>query len=125
MPAYFNGTIYYGSVDDSIRAFKIENARIVSPAQSKTAVTFGYPGATPSISANGDKDGIVWAVENNTPAVLRAYDANDLTRELYDSNQERRRDEITGNKFITPMIANGKVFVGTPGGVAVFGQLSK
>ena len=125
MPAYFNGTIYYGSVDDSIRAFKIENARIVSPAQSKTAITFGYPGATPSISANGNRDGIVWAVENNTPAVLHAYDANDLAHELYNSNQERRRDEITGNKFITPMIANGKVFVGTPSGVAVFGLLAK
>ena len=125
MPAYFNGTIYYGSVDDSIRAFKIENARIVSPAQSKTAITFGYPGATPSISANGDKDGIVWAVENNTPAVLHAYEANDLTHELYNSNQERQRDQITGNKFITPMIANGKVFVGTPNGVAVFGLLVK
>lgn len=125
MPAYFNGTIYYGSVDDSIRAFKIENAHIVSPAQSKTAITFGYPGATPSISANGDKDGIVWAVENNTPAVLHAYDASDLAHELYNSNRERARDQITGNKFITPMIANGKVFVGTPSGVAVFGLLAR
>jgi len=124
-PAYFNHTLYYGAVDDSLRAFKIANARVVSPAASKTAVSFGYPGTTPSISANGTKDAIVWAVENNTPAVLRAYEANDLAKELYDSNQQRRRDEITGNKFITPMIAGGKVFVGTPTGVAVFGLLSK
>lgn len=124
-PAYFNHTLYYGAVDDSLRAFKIANARVVSPAASKTAVSFGYPGTTPSISANGTKDGIVWAVENNTPAVLRAYEASDLARELYDSNQQRKRDEITGNKFITPMIAGGKVFVGTPTGVAVFGLLPK
>jgi len=124
-PAYFNHTLYYGAVDDSLRAFKIANARVVSPAASKTAVSFGYPGTTPSLSANGTKDAIVWAVENNTPAVLRAYEANDLARELYDSNQQRKRDEITGNKFITPMIAGGKVFVGTPTGVAVFGLLSK
>lgn len=124
-PAYFNHTLYYGAVDDSLRAFKIANARVVSPAASKTAVSFGYPGTTPSISANGTKDAIVWAVENNTPAVLRAYEANDLAKELYDSNQQRRRDEITGNKFITPMIAGGRVFVGTPTGVAVFGLLSK
>jgi outer membrane protein assembly factor BamB len=124
-PAYFNHTLYYGAVDDSLRAFKIANARVVSPAASKTTVTFGYPGATPSISANGTRDAIVWAVENNSPAVLRAYQANDLARELYDSNQQRRRDEITGNKFITPMIAGGRVFVGTPTGVAVFGLLSK
>jgi len=122
-PAYFNGNLYYGSVDDSIRAFKFNQARLVTPASSKTSITFGYPGATPSISSNGLHDVIVWAVENNTPAVLHAYDANDLSRELYNSNQQRHRDEITGNKFITPMIAGGKVFVGTPNGVAVFGLL--
>lgn len=124
-PAYFNHTLYYGAVDDSLRAFKIANARVVSPAASKTAVSFGYPGTTPSISANGSKDAIAWAVENNSPAVLRAYEASDLARELYNSNQQRKRDEITGNKFITPMIAGGKVFVGTPAGVAVFGLLPR
>ena len=122
-PAYFNGNLYYGAVDDSIRAFKFNQARIVTPMSSKTAVTFGYPGATPGVSSNGLRDAIVWAVENNTPAVLHAYDANDLAHELYNSNQQRHRDEITGNKFITPMIAGGKVFVGTPTGVAVFGLL--
>lgn len=123
MPAYFNQTLYYGAVDDSLRAFKIANAWIKTPASSKTAVTFGYPGTTPSISADGARNGIVWVVENNSPAVLRAYDASNLAHELYNSNQSRQRDEITGNKFITPMIANGKVFVGTPSGVAVFGLL--
>lgn len=123
MPAYFNGKLYYGAVDDFIRAFRFEHARIVTPAVSKTAITFTYPGATPSVSSNGLNDAIVWAVENNTPAVLHAYDANDLTHELYNSNQQRKRDEITGNKFITPMIAAGKVYVGTPNGVAVFGLL--
>ncbi|MGB6484472.1 MAG: hypothetical protein WBE86_13385 [Candidatus Acidiferrales bacterium] len=125
MPAYFNNTLYYGAVDDSIRAFKFEHARIVTPAASKTAITFGYPGATPSISSDGISDAIVWAVENNTPGVLHAYDASNLAHELYNSNRERRRDEITGNKFITPMIAAGKVYVGTPNGVAVFGLLAQ
>jgi len=124
-PAYFHHTLYYGAVDDSLRAFKIANARVIGPAASKTAITFGYPGTTPSISANGTKDAIVWTIENNSPAVLRAYEANDLARELYNSNQQRKRDEITGNKFITPMIAGGRVFVGTPTGVAVFGELPK
>jgi hypothetical protein len=66
----------------------------------------------------------VWAVENTTPAVLHAYDATNLN-ELYNSNQASGgRDQFgAGNKFITPMIANGKVFVGTPNGVAVFGLL--
>lgn len=125
MPAYFNGTLYYGAVDDFLRAFKFQRARIVSPAASRTAIAFGYPGTTPSISSAGSRDAIVWAVENNTPAVLHAYDANDLSHELYNSTQEKKRDEIEGNKFITPMIASGKVFVGTPTGVAVFGLLAK
>lgn len=125
MPAYFDGTLYYGAVDDHIRAFKFDRARLVTPAASMTAITFGYPGATPSISSDGRKDAIAWAVENNTPAVLHAYDANNLAHELYNSNQHRKRDEITGNKFITPMIAAGKVYVGTPTGVAVFGLLPK
>lgn len=123
MPAYFNGMLYYGAVDDSLRAFRVEHARIVSPAASKTTITYGYPGTTPSISSDGRRDVIVWTVENNTPAVLHAYEATDLSHELYNSNREQKRDEITANKFITPMIAGGKVFVGTPTGVAVYGLL--
>jgi hypothetical protein len=125
MPAYFNGKLYYGAVDDSIRVFRFDHARLVSPAASKTAITFGYPGATPSISSNGLQDAIVWAVENNTPAVLHAYDANDLSHEIYNSDRNRARDQFGGNKFITPMIAAGKVYVGTPTGVVVFGLLAQ
>ena len=124
MPAYFNNTIYYGSVGNPIRAFTITNAKLSSSAAAQTANSFVYPGATPSVSANGTSNGIVWAVENATPAVLHAYDATNLN-ELYNSNQASGgRDQFgAGNKYITPMIANGKVFVGTPNGVAVFGLL--
>ena len=125
MPAYFNNKIYYGAVDDALRAFTITNAHLVAPAASASANTFAYPGTTPSISANGSSNGIVWAVESKpgVPAILHAYDATDLAKELYNSNQAGGRDQFTGNKFITPMIANGKVFVGTPTGVAVFGPI--
>jgi hypothetical protein len=124
MPAYFNNTIYYGSVGTPIQAFTITNAKLSTSATAQTATSFGYPGATPSISANGASSGIVWAVENNNPAVLHAYDATNLN-ELYNSNQASGgRDQFgNGNKYITPMIVNGKVFVGTPNGVAVFGLL--
>jgi hypothetical protein len=124
MSAYFNNTIYYGSVGSPIQAFTITNAKLSTNATSQTANSFGYPGATPSISANGASNGIVWAAENTSPAVLHAYDATNLN-ELYNSNQASNgRDQFgAGNKFITPMIANGKVFVGTTNGVAVFGVL--
>jgi hypothetical protein len=124
MPAYFNGTLYYGSVGNALKAFKITNAKILSVPAAQTATAFTYPGTTPSISANGNSNAIVWAIENSTPATLHAYDASTLN-ELYNSNQASAgRDQFGGgNKFMTPTIANGKVFVGTPTGVAMFGLL--
>jgi hypothetical protein len=124
MPAYFNNTVYYGSVGSPIQAFTFTNAKLSTSATSQTANSFGYPGSTPSISSNGTSNGVVWAVENTSPAVLHAYNATNLN-ELYNSNQASNgRDQFgAGNKFITPMIVNGKVFVGTPNGVAVFGLL--
>ncbi len=127
MPAYFNYAVYYGGVGDYLKAFTITNAKLGVAPSSESATTFGYPGATPSVSANGTSNGIVWALKSTTgaTAVLYAYDATNLAKELYDSTQASgNRDGFgTGNKFITPMIVNGKVYVGTPTGVAVFGLL--
>ncbi|HEX4230857.1 MAG TPA: hypothetical protein VHZ07_19420 [Bryobacteraceae bacterium] len=136
IPAYFSGRLYYASTDDTLREYRLQNARLVAEPVSQTALKFGYPGTTPSISANGSRNAIIWAVENvkfsyaagySNPAVLHAYDATDLSRELYNSNQAPSgRDHFgAGNKFITPMIANGKVYVGTTNGVGVFGLLPK
>ena len=124
-PAYFNGTIYYGGNGGPLEAFAVTGAKLSSQPVSETSTNFPYPGATPAVSANGTSDGIVWAVENSDPAVLHAYDATDLTQELYDSSQAAAgRDNFgAGNKFITPAVADGMVFVGTTNGVAVFGLL--
>jgi len=124
MPAYFNGVVYYGAVGDSVKAFPVVSGKLAAAPSSQTANTFGYPGTTPGISANGPANAIVWAVENGGTAVLHAYDATNLATEFYNSNQAANsRDHFGGNKFITPLIANGKVFVGTPNSVAVFGLL--
>lgn len=124
-PAYFNGTVYYGDVGGSLKAFPVTGAKLAGQPSSETTTEFAYPGTSPAISANGTANGIVWAVENSSPAVLHAYDATDLTHELYNSKQAAGgRDNFgAGNKFITPAIADGMVFVGTPNGVAVFGLL--
>src|SRR5208282_1323811 len=120
MPAYFNNTLYYGSVGSPIQAFTFTNAKLSTSSTAQTATSFGYPGATPSISANGSSNGIVWAVENSSPAVLHAFNASNLN-EIYNSNQASgSRDQFgNGNKYMVPTIVNGKVFVGTPNGVAV------
>jgi hypothetical protein len=125
MPAYFNNNIYYGAVGASVRAFTFVTAKLLAAPVSQTSHAFPYPGATPSISASGTRNGIVWVTENTDPAVLHAYDASDLSHELYNSSQAPGgRDQFgAGNKFITPTIANGKIYVGTTSGVGVFGLL--
>jgi len=124
MPAAFDGNIYYGPVGSPILDFQFKDALLQATAV-KTTTSFAYPGATPSISADGSKNAIVWATENTSPAVLHAYNAKTLA-ELYNTNQAAGgRDHFgNGNKFITPMIANGKVYVGTTTGVGVFGLLA-
>lgn len=126
-PAFFDGRLYFGSVNDSMREFRFTDARLGAGPVSITATKFGYPGAMPSVSAEGSRNGIVWASENGERAVLHAYDANDLANELYNSDEAPSgRDHFgAGNKFITPMIAQGKVYVGTTNGVGVFGLLQK
>lgn len=124
-PAYFNNRVYYGSVGATMRVFDITAAKLSGSPSQTTPTVFGYPGTTPSISANGTTNGIVWAAQNSNPAVLHAYDANNIAVELYNSNQApSSRDHFgAGNKFITPTIANGKVYVGTTNSVGIFGLL--
>jgi len=124
-PAYFNNTLYYGAVSDNLKAFAITQAKVTTPPSSKSSDTFGYPGTTPSISADGatnpSTNGIVWAIQSS--GTLIAYDATNLGNRLFTGSFPASGS----TKFITPMIANGKVYVGTgaanghPGTVAVFG----
>jgi outer membrane protein assembly factor BamB len=124
MPAAFGGRIYYGPVGSPILCFQFKNAKLLTSPVARTSNSFAFPGATPSVSSNGSQQGIVWAVENVNPAVLHAYNAITLA-ELYNTNQAANgRDHFgANNKFITPMIANGKVYVGTKTGVGAFGLL--
>ncbi len=123
VPAYFNNHVYYGPVGSHLLSYAVSNAKLSTSPAAQSNNSFGYPGTSPSVSANGTSNGIVWAVENSG-ATLHAYDAASMN-ELYNSNQAgNNRDHFgTGNKFITPTVVNGKVFVGTTNSVAVFGLL--
>ncbi len=128
-PAYFNNAVYYGSVGQPLKAFSISNAKLSITASSHSTSAFGYPGTTPSISSNGAANGIVWAIENgSSTGVLHAYEASNLATELYNSNMAAdSRDAFATNandKFVTPLVANGKVYIGTPNAVVVFGLLN-
>jgi uncharacterized repeat protein (TIGR03806 family) len=126
-PAFFNNTIYYLGRNDVLKAFQITNGVINPIPVNQASTSFGPPGATPCISANGTKNGIVWAVQASPlpsgSAVLHAYDAMDLTRELYNSNLAGQRDVLPAAvKFAVPTIANGKVYVGGQFALSVFGN---
>ncbi len=125
--AYFNGTVYVADVGGTLKAFTLDQAQLPATPTQQTSVSHPYPGASPAISANGGSNAILWAVASGTGAAaeLHAYNPANLQQEYYNSTQAPNARDAFGNgeKFITPVIANGKVFVGTPGGVAEFGLL--
>jgi hypothetical protein len=124
VPAALNNNIFYGPVGSPLLKFQFADAKLLPTPAAQTTTTFAYPGTTPSISANSGENGIVWATENTDPAILHAYSSRTLA-EIYNTTQAANsRDNFgVGNKFITPMIAKGKVYVGTTTGVGVFGLL--
>jgi hypothetical protein len=134
-PAYFNGTVYVvGAPEDQaqrlqpLQALKLVNGELI-PSTNGAPIPYGFPGATPSISANGSTNGIVWTLDtgsaiSNGPAILRAYAANNVSDVLYDSTMFAARDQAgPAVKFTVPTVANGKVYVGGGGTVTVYGLL--
>ncbi len=130
MPAYFNSRIYYGGVGDQLKAFRFSGGTLIETPESTSAETFFFPGTTPSVSANGTQNAIVWAlqVDDHDPggvAVLHAYDATDLSNEIYNSNQAGNRDLLVGAiKYSVPTVANGKVYAGAQYGFVVYGSVA-
>ncbi len=124
-PAYFNGNIYYHAQGDVLKEYSVTNGQLSPAPTAQGAFSYGYPGATPSVSSNGTINGIVWEVQySSSNAVLRAYDAGPLS-ELYDSNQNTARDQMgVGTKYVVPTIADGEVFVGSNGALTIYGLLS-
>ncbi len=126
-PAVFQNNLYVGPVHSPLQCYKINAGQLT--LNTSTAATFGYPGVSPSISSNGGTNAILWVLQedqwDNGPAVLHAYDANDCTHELYNSNQAGSRDTAgTAVKFIVPTVVNGKVYVSGGGSLTVYGLLA-
>jgi hypothetical protein len=112
--------------NDALKAFQLTNGLLGTMPVSKSTATFGTFGAVPAISANGATNGIVWVLDTsavpNGQALLRAYNANNLSTELYDSNQAGTADQPgAAVRFSVPTVANGKVYVGTHTQLSVYG----
>ena len=128
-PAYWNGGLYYEGAGGPLKRFPLSNGQIDTNniLQSAYANNPGFPGATPSISANGNTNGIVWTLQTDAysysgPTILHAADALNPANELYNSNQNAARDNPgPAVKFTLPVIANGKVYVGAQYQVSVYG----
>src|SRR5579871_685243 len=128
--AYWNGNVYLAGVSGPITQWTLSNGKLPTTPTHSGATSFTYPGATPSVSANGTTNAIVWVIETagqvqgGAAAVLHAYDATNVATELYNSNQAGTRDVPGASvKFSVPTIANGKVYIGTQTEVDVYGLL--
>ena len=131
-PAFWNDNVYFGGAGDTLRAFSFSpvTGLLSKRPTSRSSTYFNFPGTTPSISANGNTNGIVWSLQTENyhggGAVLHAYDATDLSLELYNTKQNTDRDAPgAAVKFTVPTIANGKVYVGTRMQVSVYGLLGQ
>jgi len=128
-PAYWNGTVYYWGRFDYLKAFPLVNG-LLSTTPTKSTEQYGYPGSTPSISANGTSQGIVWSIDaenygNPGPAILQAHNASNVSNTLYSSTTNAARDTAgTAVKFTVPTVANGKVYVGAAGEIDIYGLLN-
>ncbi len=129
-PAYWNGHVFYFLMSDYLRDYALQNGRLSTQPVAKSATNINDPG-TPAISANGSKNGIVWILSTkvwngpNQPAILFAYDAANVSHELYNSTQNPTRDGA-GNalRFTIPTVANGRVYVPTKRRIDIYGLLA-
>ncbi len=127
-PAYWNGNVYLWGEYNSPMMFTMNSGVMnTTPSSTDTAVTSNFPSPSFSISSDGTSNGIAWAVRSdqfNTdgPAVLYAWDANDLSQPIYESDTNSARDSAgPANKFSIPVVTNGKVYVAAHGEVDVYG----
>jgi hypothetical protein len=126
--AYWKGHVFFACSDDYLRDYAIANGHIVLSKAS--SIKFENPGATPAISANENDNAIVWAVATKTwdgadrPAIVYAFDANNITHPIYTSEQNSKRDRgALATRFVIPVVANGRVYVAARGEVDVYGLL--
>ncbi len=125
--AFFNNVLYIAGAGGHLKSFAFNTTTgIFNTAQSsQSADSFGFPGATPAVSARGTTNGIVWAIDNGQycteqspgcgAAVLHAFDAKQLSSELWNSAQTAGDSAGNAVKFTVPTVANGKVYIGTRG----------
>jgi chitodextrinase len=135
--AFWNNALYLAGAGGHLKtfSFNITTGKFNAAPTSQSSGSFGFPGSTPSVSALGTTNGIVWALDNGQyctqqatacgPAVLHAYDATNLATELWNSSQSSADSAGHAVKFTVPTVANGKVYVGTRGSDSTAGGVGE
>jgi hypothetical protein len=130
VPAWWNNTAYFGGSGDYLKAFSFDpvSGHLSVAPVALSGTFYNFPGPTPSISANGNTNGIVWTLQTDNygsgSATLHAYDATNIATELYNTGQNLSRDDPGGSvKFTVPTVANGKVYVPAVKRLTVYGLL--
>ena len=125
--AFWNNYYYLAGNGGPLQAytFNTTTGMFNTPNASQSASSYGFPGSTPSVSSEGNTNGIVWALNNGSyctkqssscgPTVLHAYNATNLTTELWNSSMGTGNTAGNAVKFTVPIVANGKVYVGNRG----------
>src|SRR5579859_1780234 len=128
-PAYWNGHVFYFLMNDYLRDYALQNGRLSTQPVAKSTTNINDPG-TPAISADGNKNGIVWILSTKVwdgpdrPAILFAYAAANVAHELYNSTQNPTRDRAgKALRFTIPTVANGRVYVPAKREIDVYGLL--
>jgi outer membrane protein assembly factor BamB len=116
--AFFQQTLYFIGNNDVIKAFSLDAAsgKLSATPTARGGFVFPFPGGQPVVSSNGTTNGIVWAVDQSPASSLHAFDATDVSRELF-------RSPPIGQaaKWAVATVINGKVFVATKSSLVVFG----
>jgi hypothetical protein len=122
--SWFNGQVYIGADPAPLTQYAFSNGKLIAGSKSPEAIATQTYGTTAFVSASGTANGIVWMIDHGLPiqapggssptsAILRAFDATDISNELYNSSQNTADIPGFGIKFTSPIVANGKVFIGT------------
>lgn len=132
-PSLWGNHLYIGGINDALKSYSIANAAISPTPASQSTDIYGYAGTNPVISAAAANGGVVWAADTNAngtgttgsspsgPAILRAYDASDLTRRLWSSDGNGADTAGNAVKLTVPTVANGKVYLGGQSELTVYG----
>ncbi len=131
-PAYWNGHLYYIAANARVCDFAVKNGKLSDDPIAFSTQPFPRHGATPAISANGGRDGILWAIQTklwneggvDKPSVLHAWDASNVSHEIYTTEQNAARDRAGMTlRFTIPTIANGRVYLPARREIDVYGLL--